>query len=716
MSRWIVLWLAICISGRGIHDRQGAIVIFASAVFLAGLALLTVPWWLHRLNAHAAEQHTFSSLFLMRPSDAPVNMRKQLQHLVLLILRWLLLIAACLAFAEPILELTGSPVADEEPEPHRLLVVDTSLSMNAEVDGGRVIERARNTARQLIGELPDGGKAALITTADQLTLAVPLTDDQSRLTGAAATMEAGAARSRFDGLMARLTTLGGTLAGPGERLEVHLISDFQATALPDQFNALIHGSVWPVVLHPVVDGDELTSNRAITGLRRSPRTEGKTVEVTVRALNAPGETVEIELARNGSAVGRESLFVPENGTATATFALPGSDPVSDRRRGAVTWLARLITRDALAADNVRRLVEADTETAILPVLTTSERAHAYLRAAIRAAAPRFLPERITDLSDTQVPVVAVLDPGTLTGGTDRILLRYLNAGGAVLMTAGARTRSAGSLPLIDLPLAADRFEQSARGVVASDMSHPVLAGFDNWRDLTFFQAVQPVPGNAASAAGQVILSLDDGTPVLTEYQLGTGTLMVLGTALDPAWNTLVVQPAFVGLMANLVGYLAEDLLPAEALVGQPFAIPAQSVQLFDDNGERVLGLADTVGRPTVRLTEPGVYQLRTPSSSRRLAVNTDLAESDLTRAPDELLARWQTSAQGGRSVTGGEPGITATPANGSDAAAARHSWAVSLAPWLLVLLALLVFIESLTANLFPGRAREPGRKAVEASA
>jgi hypothetical protein len=115
-------------------------------------------------------------------------------------------------------------------------------------------------------------------------------------------------------------------------------------------------------------------------------------------------------------------------------------------------------------------------------------------------------------------------------------------------------------------------------------------------------------------------------------------------------------------------------------------------------------------------TEPGVYQLRTPSSSRRLAVNTDLAESDLTRAPDELLARWQTSAQSGRSVTGGEPGITATPANGSDAAAARHSWALSLAPWLLVLLALLVFIESLTANLFPGRAREPGRKAVEASA
>ena len=47
------------------------------------LALLTIPWWLHRLNAHAAEQRTFSSLFLMRPTEAPVNMRKQLQHILL---------------------------------------------------------------------------------------------------------------------------------------------------------------------------------------------------------------------------------------------------------------------------------------------------------------------------------------------------------------------------------------------------------------------------------------------------------------------------------------------------------------------------------------------------------------------------------------------------------------------------------------------------------
>ena len=84
-----------------------------SGAFLAGLVFLAVPVWLHRLNAHAAEQHAYSSLFLMRPSETPVHMRRQLQHLWLLAIRLLVLAVACLAFAQPVLELAGSGSAAE---------------------------------------------------------------------------------------------------------------------------------------------------------------------------------------------------------------------------------------------------------------------------------------------------------------------------------------------------------------------------------------------------------------------------------------------------------------------------------------------------------------------------------------------------------------------------------------------------------------------------
>lgn len=667
-----------------------------SAAFLAGLVLLAVPWWLHRLSAHAAEQHTFSSLLLMRPSQAPVHIRRKLQRLWLLALRLLLLCVACLAFTQPMLKLAGSAGLSAIPVPDRVIVLDTSLSMNRSADGGsgeRAFAEAQRTAHALVRSLPTAGRAALVTVGNKIELEAPLTDDRPRLNAAIAASAPGAARLRLDGLLGRIANLTGTLASPGEPLEVHLISDFQATSMPDQFNALIEGSIWPVTLHPVSSD---APNWAVThlafryGNQRRTQASPKTVEVTVRGFATPARAIDVILEQNELPVGRQNVVVQANGSTTVRFELPPAG------RGHTTWLARLEVDDALDDDDTRRLVRADREQTPLPVITSSERSYAYLRAAVQAAAPNFAPVRQTVARDLAGPVVVLADPGVLLGSTERALTRFLRSGGAVLLTAGPATRSAGSLPLLDTALAPGRFDQTSRGIVAIDRSHPVLTGFGAWRDLTVFQVVKAAAG-AELGTGEVIMALDDGTPLLVEHPVGRGRLMVLTTALDPEWSSLVVRPAFVSFMANLLGYLAEDLLPAEALVGQAFAIPAQSVQLFDAAGARVLGLADTVGRPTVSVDVPGVYQLRTPSRARPLAVNTHVWESDLRRAPDELLARWQAAT----AHEGIAPNTPSVPERAGDT---THIQA--LGPWLLALLALLVLAEPLLANGGPtGRLR-----------
>lgn len=668
---------------------------FASAAFLTGLVCLVVPWWLHRLSAHASEQRTFSSLFLMRPSEAPVHMRRKLQHLWLLALRLLLLTVVCFAFAQPVVKLVGSPGVATTPVPDRVIVLDASLSMNRFVNGERAFSEAQQIARELVRNLPPGGRAALVSVGGRIELNAPLTADRAQLNTAISASEAGATRLVLDGLLGRIANLTGTLASPGERLQVHLISDFQASAMPDQFNALIEGSIWPVTLHTVSDDDP---NWAVTSLtlrgtpfRRQVPGEANpdtVVEVTVRGFATPAQGVEVTLEQNGMTIGRQRVRVPADGTSTIQFDLPAAG------RGHTTWLARLDIIDALDDDNTRRLVHADREQTQLPVITTNERPYAYLRAAVRAAAPGFVPSMQTTIDNIAVPVVVVADPGVLASGTERELIRFLELGGAVLLTAGPATRAAGRLPILDVALAPNRFDQTRRGVVASDRSHPVLAGFAAWRDLSVFQVVKL----AEPVTGEVILVLDDDTPLLMEYPVGAGRLMVLTTALDPEWSSLVVRPAFVAFMANLLGYLAEDLLPGEALVGQAFAIPAQSVQLIDSSGARVLGLADTVGRPTVSIAIPGVYQLRTPSRSRPLAVNTDLRESDLRRAPQDLLARWQAATSQTNPVQ--ETSVVTATTN-----EATHEQ--PLAEWLLALLAILVLAEPLLANSGLTHRREP---------
>ena len=116
----------------------------------------------------------------MRPSETPVHMRRKLQYLWLLALRLLLLAAACFAFAQPMLKLAGSAGVETVPVPHRVIVLDASLSMNRIVRGERAFTEAQQIARELVRTLPPGARAALVTVANTRNLRRALDPEASR--------------------------------------------------------------------------------------------------------------------------------------------------------------------------------------------------------------------------------------------------------------------------------------------------------------------------------------------------------------------------------------------------------------------------------------------------------------------------------------------------------------------------------------------------------
>ena len=71
--------------------------------------LLALPWWLHRRDTHRPEPHVVSSLLLLRPGEAPEQMRKTLRHRWLMALRMLLLAVLVLAVLLPALRETLVP-------------------------------------------------------------------------------------------------------------------------------------------------------------------------------------------------------------------------------------------------------------------------------------------------------------------------------------------------------------------------------------------------------------------------------------------------------------------------------------------------------------------------------------------------------------------------------------------------------------------------------
>ena len=630
---------------------------FVAAAFLTGLALLAVPWWLHRRQAGHPEQHVVSSLLLLRPSELPERSRKQVQHRWLLALRMLLVAALAVAFAQPLLERGDPAVAPADALP-RLIAVDTSLSMGAGFDS------ARARAYDIIDGLPAGGRAALVTVADELTVRAPMTRDRGALREAVGAIQPGAGRLAFDGLIGRLTALAGTLVDGAVRLE--LVSDFQQSALPAQFNGLIDGAGGPMALHPVAVSEE---NWLIDAI--DPAADE--VAVRVRGFATADRRLEVTLHGERGELGRREATVPAGGVETVRFALPEVGPGD-------TWLQASITSgDSLPGDDDRFHVLRQPREVPMPLVASpgADAQVGYLAAAIGAGAPRF---RLEDPEQTG-PVAVLVDPGSPAGALNRLLERHLDNGGGVLMTVGPATLRAPTLPVIEQVVRAATPASEARGVVAVDRRHPVLAGFGEWQGVMVSRHLVAEP-----TTGSVLLALDDGSPLLVEHRLGAGRVLVLLTGLEPAWSNLVTTPAFVTFVADALGYLAEDTLPAAAVAGEPLVLPGVGTQLFDRHGRRMLALEDTVGRTAAPLLAPGVYTLRTPSRERLLAVNPDRRESELTAADPDLLARWQAATR-----------ALAAPAPVSPAGGGGRI--VPLAPWLLALLALLAMAEAVAANI-----------------
>ena len=170
-----------------------------------------------------------------------------------------------------------------------------------------------------------------------------------------------------------------------------------------------------------------------------------------------------------------------------------------------------------------------------------------------------------------------------------------------------------------------------------------------------------------------------------ERSVGTGRLLILLTALDRTWSSLVLRPAFVGLIDDAMDYLIGNR-PLQANAGGALALPSAPAQIVDAQGERVLGFGQTAARAVVRVDDPGVYTVYMPGRKTLLAVNVDVRESDLRPVPAALLERWQEATRS-----------RLAPAASAQEAAADTQYA--LAPWLLGLAAVLLIAETLAANI-----------------
>ena len=647
-------------------------------LFFAGLLAIGLPLWLHRLSSENPNRQRFSSSMFLEAGEPRRVLAKKLQYLLLLALRIAVLALLVFAFVQPALWRAPQAAAGEGASLH-VISLDASASMAA----GERWERALDAANDIIDALEPDDRAQLVAAGRVVELVTAPTTDRAVLRQGLVGLEPGVFHLNFGQLM---RALDGVVRGAELPLVLHVITDAQQTGLPTRFAELAPRESAELRIHAVAGGE---TNVALESLAGSAL-DGE-LTATVRSFADRPLVRTLRLERNGELVEQQTLELAPGERGQATFDALSLAAGPNRVRAVLT------PADDLPGDDARSIALKRPEPRPVLLIADNLRPQSTFFAAaametLEALALDAVTTTVADLSERTLAdyeFAVVADAGALGASESARLADYVESGGGLLLALGPRSTS-----LTEVPVTGQLFAPGARiagdaqqyaSIGAVEASHPALRNLDTLRAAKFFSyaAITPAPEDT------VLMSLENGAPLLLERSMGAGRVLVLASSLDREWNDLPVQPVFVPLIAGLSNHLLGGAgFSNEAALGSTLALRAMGLsggQIFDPQGDRALGLGGATD--DVLLDQIGFYELVGGGATELVAVNFDARESDLRAVDAATVDRWQ--ALGRRSETT----AAATAAAGSE-----ETTSVPLGYWILFLVLTAAGMESWVGN------------------
>jgi len=263
----------------------------------------------------------------------------------------------------------------------------------------------------------------------------------------------------------------------------------------------------------------------------------------------------------------------------------------------------------LAGDN-SRFAFLDTARASVLVVTTSgdlDKDAWYLHHALLAAnGVRLKAETTIDDHVSQFAAVVVLSSRGLERRARDRLASYVNSGGGVVIAAGPDVDGAVISDVLGpagaLEIGAGRSETLA--LAPADVRHPIFQPFGG--DVTSLSLVRFRNTARVSARNcQTIARFTSGDAAVLDCSAGAGRAVVVASDLNNRWNDFPIRASFVPFVDRLVRYVSNAKLRG-------------GEYLVDDVPPGV----DAV---------PGVTTVGGVGGQRRVVVNVNPRESDLTR-------------------------------------------------------------------------------------
>ncbi|HXC26181.1 MAG TPA: BatA domain-containing protein [Gemmatimonadaceae bacterium] len=639
--------------------------------FLVGLGALAAPILVHLIQKERKDAIPFPSLMFLEHVPYQSVRRQQIRNWLLFLLRCLAMILLVLAFARPFFASRNASAASVLPDGGRDIVIalDRSYSMGY----GDRWKRAVTAAKDVVDHMSSADRAAVVYFSGTAWAASDLTNDKSALRSAIDSVHPTAGITRYDAAFRFVQQVFGDSARP--RREVALISDYHRAGWSDRALPPLPAGTR---LTQINVGDTATSNVLVTLVDVHSDTSAGRERVNIEAHLAnrsakPIQKHPVTFELNGRPMQTRLVDCPANGATTVTF-----DPVPTPE-GLSRGLVHSGT-DALEADNrFYFMVEHQPSLPVLLVEPSDADPKTGMFLSLALGIGQRLSFRVKTVKADQLTADAlhgtsfVILNGVAAPGGDvgRRLVDYVKGGGGLLVVLGNRSHPSDWPALADQLLphlatpAIDRTTDRGATLGYLDRSHSVFDVFDSPHSGDFstarfsrYWAIKPAAGDRQLAR------FDDGHVALLERRVGAGRVLIWTSDMDGAWNDFPLQPVFLPLVQQVAKYAAgyhndsgsetvgnvislpalfgENTAHADSIVTPTANDEAQYVAISPSGVQTRFTTSSSAPTASIELTEQGFYDIKRAGgagdSARTVAVNVDLAESDLTPLDTSLLA------------------------------------------------------------------------------
>lgn len=627
---------------------MGAMIfLFPAVLFAAGLA--AAPVIIHLIMRTKPRRMVFPALRFVKKTHQANISKLRLKHLLLLLMRMAAIGLVAFLLARWQIP-SWKAVAKNSAPVAAVVIIDNSASMTARQAGQTLLSKAKTMAGQLVEQLPQGSKIALLDTAS--SYGGEFLVDRKLIQQQASDVPVSYDSRSLAASLAKATAM---LAGSdmGAK-ELYVITDMTGQAWRDVPGQKGLQGIQTVVLDCGLGED---TNIALGEIKLASTIApvGVPVPMEVTITGAIGGDVNVLTELDGKPVDQRTVRL----TPGVPLALELA--VRPEREGVLQGRVVLQYNDALEMDNVRyfTLEARPLPEMLLATDRTTDMTYFMMLNAISPGAGRTWVRCDTITAQTvtadrldKMRVVLLADMPSLSDAEWRALAKYVNEGGQLWIVTGPlmsvqayNTNVAQQI----MPVVLKSLEEMPAGVAwrGGKGDEPMLAPFRGGDNGSLADVLCKMRFQIQSVASdaQVVLKYADDVPAIVRRPFGEGSVLLWNFTPDPQYFSPTGLTQFAVLTQHTVRQMVGDQGAATAFyfgkeaelpLPKSMKSPVITVRRPDSQAEDPVLPDYRRGVLAVRADKLGQWLVRMNEGQQKIekgfSVNAEPSESRLTPA------------------------------------------------------------------------------------